>query len=123
MATKRYILTAAIFLCLIAFLIIYLIMIPSAERAKILAGEDADISDIVITIRDDSFSPGEVEIYSGQIVLWRNRGNQKHRISGIEFQSSVLNPGESYSHRFIERGTYVYGCEFNPGMRGTIIVK
>ncbi len=123
MATKRYILTAAIFLCLIAFMIIYLIMIPSSERAKLLASDDPHTGDFTIIISDETFVPGEIEIYSGNVVLWINRGNQKHRINGIEFRSNVLNPGGRFSHRFIEKGIYVYSCEFNPGMRGTIIVK
>ena len=124
MATqKRYIMPAIIFILLMGFLLVYLILVHPFERAELLSARDEEMSDIIITIQNNKFTPSEIEIYSGNIVLWINRGNEKHRINGVGFQSSVLNPGGKYSHRFVERGTFVYSCEFNPEMRGIITVK
>lgn len=106
---------------MLGFLFIYLIMVDPIEREKMLADEEIDALSIII--QNNEFIPSEIEISVGTKLIWINRDNTKHRISGADFKSSVLNPGERYSYRFNQIGIFEYGCEFHPGMSGKIIVK
>ena len=39
-----------------------------------------------------------------------------------DFDSGLVNPGKSFSHKFNEEGSYPYYCFFHPWMIGEIIV-
>jgi plastocyanin len=75
-----------------------------------------------VTIRDNSFNPREVRIDPGDLVIWTNQGSRVHDVKSDErgqFASGNLQPGERYSHRFMEEGYYFYHCTFH-GARGRI---
>lgn len=122
MAKKVYFyVPAVIFVMLIAFLFIYLILVHPTERARMLTDEKT--VGVTIIMQNNEFSPEELEVSIGTRVTWINRDNVKHRVSGAEFKSGILNPGQTYSYRFNRLGIFEYSCEFEPGMTGRIIVK
>jgi len=112
-----------IFMLILVSLLTYMIMVSPTERANILQSEETIGAKITIAIRANAFTPEIAEIKVGEAVAWVNRDNVKHRINGVNFKSGILNPGQTYTHRFTERGIYVYSCEFYPGAIGQVIVK
>ena len=78
------------------------------------------------------FNPSELTISKGTIVKWINNDTTMHTVTsgkpnsdkiGLAFDSSYLNAGESYLHKFNKKGTYDYYCTMYPFMKGKIIVK
>lgn len=79
----------------------------------------------VVTIPGFSFQPSTLTIQTGTSVTWRNDASVAHQIVSNTgaFSSSVLNPGDSYTHQFSQPGTYAYHCGIHPFMTGTITVQ
>jgi plastocyanin len=78
------------------------------------------------------FDPPELTIEKGTIVKWINNDTTIHTVTsgkpssntvGTAFDSSYLNAGEPYLHKFNKKGTYDYYCTMYPFMKGKIIVK
>jgi plastocyanin len=78
------------------------------------------------------FDPRELTIEKGTIVKWINNDTTIHTVTsgkpssntvGTAFDSSYLNEGEPYLHKFNKKGTYDYYCTMYPFMKGKIIVK
>jgi plastocyanin len=78
------------------------------------------------------FDPPELTIEKGTIVKWINNDTTTHTVTsgkpssntvGTAFDSSYLNAGEPYLHKFNKKGTYDYYCTMYPFMKGKIIVK
>ena len=80
-----------------------------------------------VAMRDDRFDPGSFTVAPGTTVTWVNKGANTHSVAamGGAFQSVSLKPGESFSYRFDEAGTYQYMCKQHgrQGMWGTITVQ
>ena len=93
-----------------------------------------------------TFDPAEITIPAGTTVTWNNASQMPHTATGDPDQnpvgqanpdyvllpegaepwgSELLQPGETYSHRFDAPGEYRYICipHVLSGMRGTIIVQ
>ncbi len=77
----------------------------------------------VITIRNFSFNPAQLNIKKGDIVTWTNQDSAPHRISGSGFQSNSLSNGQSFSFTFSVAGTFDYICSIHPSMKGKVIVQ
>ena len=116
----RYGATALAFV-IMAFALVYIIMVYPSERAALLNDKTVDIQTVVI--ENLKFVPETMEINAGGVVTWKNRDTTKPTISFAGFSSGILNPGDVYQHKFPDAGIYVYSCEFNPGMSGTVVVK
>ncbi len=89
-----------------------------------------------IAIEGLAFLPREITIRQGETVRWTNleavspithtvtSGNPGEVDVGSIFDSGDLNPGDSFTHRFDEVGSFVYYCRthpFLPAMRDAII--
>lgn len=85
---------------------------------------------VAVTIRDNSFTPRELRIEPGDVVVWTNQGSRVHDVRSDvrgQFASGALNPGERFRHRFDREGYYFYHCTFHGargsvGMSGVVIV-
>ncbi|MFL5761257.1 MAG: PQQ-dependent dehydrogenase, methanol/ethanol family [Thermomicrobiales bacterium] len=96
---------------------------PSSEvQASAVAVNHVDIIDF-------GFSPGVIVVPPGTTVTWTNTGKQPHsatstvsETNAVQFDSGILQPGESYSFTFDKAGTYDYFCVPHPFMRGKVIV-
>jgi plastocyanin len=78
------------------------------------------------------FDPPELTVKKGTIVRWINNDTSIHTVTsgkpssgqvGLAFDSSYLNEGESYLHKFNSKKTYDYYCTMYSYMKGKIIVK
>jgi FtsP/CotA-like multicopper oxidase with cupredoxin domain/plastocyanin len=75
---------------------------------------------------DDRLVPDALSVAAGTTVVWTNKGQDWHEVAALDgsFGSDRLGPGESYSYRFDQVGTYQYICQhhFIQGMTGVIEV-
>lgn len=79
--------------------------------------ETADVSVI-----DFAFEPGTIRLGVGGTVTWRHRGVAPHTVTALDssFDSSLLQSGGTFSHRFDQAGSFQYVCAYHPQMAGTI---
>ncbi len=75
-----------------------------------------------VSIIDFNYNPLETTIPAGGTVIWTNKDAVPHTVSGLDFTSGVMNPGDSFSYLFDTDGTYEYACSLHPQMKGKIIV-
>ena len=79
---------------------------------------------------DKCYIPSKIKINSGEKVTWVNEDSAFHSVtSGFYdsptelFDSGHLDPYESYSLDFNEKGTFDYFCTLHPWMEGQVIVE
>lgn len=73
------------------------------------------------------YAPPQVTIKKGTVVKWVNKDSRPHSVTSVNglFDSGVINPEKSWSHRFQTEGEYTYRCYWcfcNP-MTGRMVVK
>jgi len=80
---------------------------------------------------DNFFKDEVVSVEAGTEVVWENKGRNDHNIIPVEtgdfgVEIEEFTPGDVYSYRFTEPGTYPYYCSLHGneevGMIGTIEV-
>lgn len=81
---------------------------------------------------DQCFEPSAVTIDAGGEIVWSNDDMEVHTItSGVlrdggpdgVFDSGLLGPGSTFTHRFMEAGEYAYFCMIHPWMAGAVVVQ
>lgn len=78
----------------------------------------------------DGSTNGDVAIFSGDAILWKNADTAAHTVTSGNpeegpddlFDSGLFGPGKTFSHTFTEIGTFDYYCLLHPWMDGTITV-
>ncbi|MDP3646283.1 MAG: cupredoxin domain-containing protein [bacterium] len=81
-----------------------------------------------IQVADSTFTPATLSVPSGTTINWINGGVVPHTVTANNnsFESGSIAPGQSYSVRFDQPGTYQYYCKFHgapgSGMTGIITV-
>lgn len=76
-----------------------------------------------VTVENFAFNPAELNIKSGDTVIWTNQDSAAHRISGNGFQSDNLSKGQSFSFTFKTAGSFDYNCSIHPSMKGKVTVQ
>lgn len=73
------------------------------------------------------FEPAKITIVIGvnNTVVWKNEDSDWHTAhSNIpEFNSGLIQAGDSFTHTFLRSGTYPYHCDPHPWMTGVVTVK
>ncbi len=79
---------------------------------------------------DRCYIPSSIVIESGKEIIWINEDSAFHSVtSGFYdsptnlFDSGHLDPFESYTLAFDEKGTFDYFCTLHPWMMGQVIVE
>jgi plastocyanin len=75
-----------------------------------------------VAVADNSFTPASLEVAVGDTVTFENEGAIAHTVTGDDFDSGSLAPGETFTFTASKAGTVSYVCTFHPGMQGTIEV-
>jgi plastocyanin len=80
-----------------------------------------------VAIYDFGFDPPHLTIKVGTTVTWTNTGDVEHTSVSFNkgkktWDSDILEPGDTYSHRFDKVGTFDYICGLHPNMKATIKV-
>lgn len=100
-------------------------LVLAAPVAALLAASALHPASAAVTVRvkmrDNVFRPQTVTIDRGDRVRWVNRGEAVHTTTGSTW-NQTLAPGERYTKRFRNAGTYRYSCTLHPGMTGRVIV-
>lgn len=82
---------------------------------------------VVIKMEGYHFKPDKITVEPGTTVEWINTGKIAHTVTddNAAWDSGSLKPGEKFSHRFDQKGTFKYICvpHEEAQMTGTIIVK
>lgn len=77
-----------------------------------------------MTIDGASFSPADLSVTAGDTIVWVNKDLLAHTATakGGAFDSTVIQPGESW--RFVAKtvGAFPYICAFHP-MTATLTVR
>ena len=118
-------------------LIIGLVTYDSSTK-KIPEESDVVIGDVIMSTKssrpgcekdDRCYIPSVFTIDSGKQVTWLNEDSAFHSVtSGFYdepsdlFDSGHLDPYESFTFNFDEKGTYDYFCTLHPWMKGQVIV-
>jgi FtsP/CotA-like multicopper oxidase with cupredoxin domain/plastocyanin len=85
-------------------------------------------STTTVVIKNFAFSQQSITIQAGTSVTWRNDDTTAHTTtsntsgSANSWDSSTLNPGQTYTKTFSTPGTYTYHCSLHSSMTGTIVV-
>lgn len=82
-------------------------------------------------ISEKCYSQHGLIIKAGETVTWVNYGKKPHSIvSGSPelgdfglFNSGVIIPDKSFSHKFTEQGQFFYFCKTHPWMKGIVMVR
>ena len=78
------------------------------------------------------YDPSPLTVKTGTSVTWTNKDSTIHTVTsglpengdvGTLFDSSLINPGNTFVHVFDKQGTFDYSCTLHPFMHGQIIVK
>jgi plastocyanin len=69
------------------------------------------------------YHPPTLEVAKGTKVVFSNSADVAHTVTDNgAFNSGHIKPGESFSVRFEQKGTFRYHCEIHPFMHGKIVV-
>ena len=98
----------------------------ATSEVVVTASSSSNSSTYDIAIANFIFSSNVLTIHSGDTVFWMNQEDVLHHLisdSGNEIDSSLLYPGQSYSHTFANKGSFSYHDFVHPSLNGTIIVE
>jgi plastocyanin len=78
----------------------------------------------IFLIEDKYFEPTDALVEPGTTLMWVNRGQEQHTATADDgqFDSGVLNPGDSFLTTVEGSGTLTYHCTLHPEMTGSITV-
>jgi plastocyanin len=92
-----------------------------AEPAEeVPAGEAA-----IVRAANLAFGPQTLRVRAGTRVRWVNEDQVQHTVTANdgEFDSGLIEPGQSWEREFAEPGEYPYHCTPHPFMTGRVIVE
>ena len=93
----------------------------------LVGASGAAMADTQVTIDNFTFSPAEVTVAPGTRVVWTNRDDIPHTVTGADdpraMKSQPLDTGDSFSFTFAKPGAYHYFCSLHPHMQGTVVVR
>src|SRR5215212_4267613 len=114
--------------CLVALsFLALLVVVPVAgaqQQPQDMMGQSTTPKMWKVAIEDFYFEPADAAVQPGDTIMWVNEGNTPHTVTSDDgqFDSEVLNPGESFMFTFPEAGTFNYHCEIHPSMTGSVTV-
>jgi plastocyanin len=89
------------------------------------AGGATAAGSATVTMANNQFSPVSVEVGLGGVVVWTNTDTIPHTVTADDasFDSDIMLPGDTFSHRFETAGTVSYRCTLHTGMTGQVVVS
>lgn len=111
----------------IVLLLMIAVYAHAAQNAAAEADNKTQNKTVVIEMQGYHFKPDKITIEPGTTVEWINTGKIAHTVTDDHdaWDSGSLKPGEKFSRRFDDSGTFKYYCipHREAQMTGTIIVK
>ncbi|MCB0013742.1 MAG: hypothetical protein KDE34_17640 [Anaerolineales bacterium] len=93
-------------------------------------GADVNIDELpgtVVVLEGDKCPP--VFASAGDDIAWLNNSSgplvvrERDAVGGSDFDSGVLEPGDSYTYAFAQFGSYGYECSEDGALKGSITVS
>jgi plastocyanin len=102
------------------------------------ASPEVDITKLTPT---QWYIPSKISVNQNDTISWINKDTEVHTVTsgigaGLEsllnnkkgtkngfFDSGIFRPGENWTCKFVNSGTFTYFCTVHPWMEGTVIVK
>ena len=110
-------------LIVVALVVVGLIVFSNQETEEEMApNETLSETANVVNMEGSQFVPGEIQISTGEEVVWVNQDSFAHTVTGFGVDVNI-GAGENYTHTFNEAGTFDYECTIHPGMTGTVVVE
>ena len=83
------------------------------------------LANVDVKMQDIEFKPKTVTISTGDEITWRNYDTAQHdaRADDGEFETPLLEKGETAQVPFNSEGTFSYFCSVHPSMTGKVIVR
>jgi plastocyanin len=79
-----------------------------------------------VEISDVKYKPAKIKIKKGERVVWTNADDRDHTVISRDkaktLDSGKIAAGQTWEFTFDKPGTYEYGCEYHPRMKGVIEV-
>src|SRR5687768_3958574 len=96
-------------------------VVPEAQTAAQEVPADAT----TVIIANLAFDPAAVTVPTGTTVAWTNDDAVPHTVTSTDgaFDSSIFDPGGSFSFTFNEPGSFPYICQLHPQMQGTVTAE
>jgi plastocyanin len=118
------------YLATIAIAALLLVVLGPAAGAQtegqgVVVVPTTEISAIdILLIEDNYFEPTDALVEPGTTLMWVNHGQEQHTVTADDgqFDSGVLNPGDSFLTTVEGSGTLTYHCTLHPEMTGSITV-
>ena len=118
------------YLATIAIAALLLVVLGPAAGAQtegqgVVVVPTTEISTIdILLIEDNYFEPTDALVEPGTTLMWVNHGQEQHTVTADDgqFDSGVLNPGDSFLTTVEGSGTLTYHCTLHPEMTGSITV-
>lgn len=78
-----------------------------------------------VTIRDSTFTPGNLQVPVGARVTWTNSDDAPHSATAKDrtWDTGILSKGESKTLTFDKAGDYIYYCTVHPSMVARLRVR
>jgi len=79
-----------------------------------------------VVIEQMKFTPGNLEIKSGDTVVWTNKDFFPHTVTHQGkpgFDSKEIPAQKSWKHKFKQKGLFPYVCTLHPTMKASVEVK
>jgi plastocyanin len=106
------------------FLIAILNLLNSCSKSSSTGGTNQGANEVFI--QGMAFSPSTITVTAGTTVTWTNKDvGEEHTVTSNSgaFDSGIINPKGTYSHKFSTAGSFPYKCIIYPSMTATVIVK
>jgi plastocyanin len=90
------------------------------------AGGDSAAGAESVTIKDSTFSPGDIAVAAGSTVTWTSNDSVPHTVTfddDAATDSDELNEGDTHSVTFDKAGEYSYVCAIHPDMKAKVTVS
>jgi len=85
------------------------------------------VSSVTISITGSkgqyAFSPQTVTVSVGATVSWKNITSAPHSISALIFGGGPIPQGGTFSHTYMQAGTFKYWDAYHPSVKRTVIVQ
>jgi plastocyanin len=78
-----------------------------------------------VHIKDFAYRAATLTVAPGTAVRFVNDDGEAHTVTAVDrsFDSTGLDSGDAWTHRFTKPGTYAYFCALHPYMKGVIVVR
>jgi plastocyanin len=100
-------------------------MLVAAAAAHRVAAAAEPPATVRVDITKFTFAPREIDIRPGTRVVWTNRDQVPHTVTGNDksFGSKGLDTDDTFEQVFTREGDFAYICAVHPFMTGVVHVR